>query len=152
MKIICASLLLLAGVSASGVAAAQACPGKLIAMKEIRQGYPDGPKLGELQLYWDAASGKNCARTVHSARTWDKPHWTQVSISTCTRANYDARYGSCPISAPHRFDQNVYRFQAGPRSLPGENRCVSVQGGIDAVANRPGGVHAYATTISGHCR
>lgn len=152
MKIICASLLLLAGLSASGVVAAQACPGKLVAMKVIRQGYPDGPKLGEVQLYWDAASGKNCARTVHSGRTWDKPHWTQASIRTCTRSNYDPRYGSCASGSPYRNDQKVYKFQAGPVSLPGENRCVSVQGGIDAVANRPGGVHSYVATISGHCR
>ncbi|WP_157489358.1 MULTISPECIES: hypothetical protein [unclassified Lysobacter] len=152
MKMICASLLLLAGLSASGVAAAQTCPGKLVAMKVIRQGYPDGPKLGELQLYWDAASGKNCARTMHSARTWGKSHWTQAMISTCTRSNFDPRYGTCASDSPFKFDSKVYKYQAGPLSLPGKGRCVMVQGGIDAVANRPGGVHAYSTGISGHCR
>ncbi|MEH6419856.1 hypothetical protein [Pseudomonas sp. CGJS7] len=151
MKIICASLLLLAGLSVSAAAAAQACPGKLIAMKVIRQGYPDGPKLGELQVYWDAASGKNCARTVHSSRTWDKPHWTSVSLRTCTRSNFNASTGSCAASSPLKVDQKVYRYQAGPVSLSGTDRCLSAQGGIDAVANRPGGVHAYVQSVSGHC-
>lgn len=150
MKIVCTGLLLLAAVSASGTAVAQACPGKLIAVKDIRNwDRADGPKLGELQLYWDSTSNKNCARTVHTARTWNKPLKTSLIIQTCERKDF--KNGYCTAGAK-KYQNGVYKFQAGPLSLPGGNRCVWTQGGIDPYDPSRPASHFHTNTIAGHCR
>lgn len=147
MKIICASLLLLGGLFASAIAAAQACPGKLIAVENIYS--TSSKKIGELQLYWDAGSKKNCARTMHAGSTWGQAHWTDVFLYTCQQKHF--RNGRCNDGAAPKEDHGFFKYQAGPVSKYGEDRCVSAFGGIDPTNNNPGRSLRVAT-ISGHCR
>jgi len=143
MKIVCASLLLLAGLCAPAIAAAQECPGTLIGAKAIRQ--PNGTKIGEVQLYWNAATKKNCARTMHGGPTWGKALRTDLMLATCLPSNF--RDGRCIVYERATATGSVYQYQAGPVALPGQNRCVETKGSITL-----GNGSRYSARVAGHCR
>lgn len=148
LRLICSFAIVVAGIAFSGDVLAQSCPGKLIAVKPIRDSA--GKKLAELQLYYSAATGKNCARTMHSSATWGKPLHTEVFLQTCKRKHFSSRKG-CNASKPHRADNDwgTFRYQAGPVSVYGRNRCVAAQGSI---VTEPGGrPTAFRVNIRGHC-
>ncbi|SDY32994.1 hypothetical protein SAMN04487939_101859 [Lysobacter sp. yr284] len=145
-RLICSFAIVLAGIAFSGTALAQSCPGKLVGLKPIKN--PSGQKLAELQLYYDANSGKNCARTMHSSATWGQNRHTTVLLQTCKQENFHPRNG-CSKPLLYNEDWGNRKYQAGPVSVAGENRCVFVQGGI--VMPVAGGQKAYRVEISGHC-
>lgn len=144
MTIFRASLLLLTGLSASAVAAAQACSGKLVGVKDIRP-KPENTKLGEVQLYWDAAANKSCARTMHTAQTWGKARWTYVILNNCERK--DLIGGFCHPETRRDIDMGVFKYQAGPVALVRKNSCVDSSGYIET----PGGRRFFGS-VSGGCR
>ncbi|MGO1072789.1 hypothetical protein [Lysobacter sp. CA199] len=144
LRLICSFAIVLAGIAFSGGALAQSCPGKLVELKPIRNSA--GQKLAELQLYYDAATGKNCARTMHSGTTWGKSRHTEVLLQTCKRENFDPRNG-CSAPRLALSDWGNFKYQAGPVSVNGRNRCVFAQGSIVDGA-RP---TAFRVEISGHC-
>src|SRR3954454_16264160 len=57
-----------------------ACAGSLI---DTRNAIWDGKKIGELDVYYDAATGRNCAKMNHAGATWGKRVWTGVQITVC---------------------------------------------------------------------
>ena len=145
-RLICSFAIALAGIAFSSGALAQSCPGTLVGLKPIKN--PAGQKLAELQLYYDAASGKNCARTMHSSATWGQSRHTEVLLQTCKRENFHASNG---CSKPFAYDQDWgdRKYQAGPVLVAGAKRCVFVQGSIVVpVSGKP---KAYRAEISGHC-
>lgn len=141
----CSFAVVLAGLMLSGGAQAQSCPGKLIAVKPIKSA--SGQRLAELQVYYNAATGKNCARTLHSSATWGKSLHTEVFMHTCTAANFDPREG-CRKPAHWDSDWGSYKYQAGPISVYGKNLCLLAQGSIVIGTDRP---IPYRVEIAGHC-
>ncbi|WP_242108534.1 hypothetical protein [Luteimonas aquatica] len=146
LRLICSFAMVLAGIALSGSALAQSCPGKLIEVKPIRNA--SGLKLAELQVYYNAATGKNCARTMHSSATWGKYHHTEVLLQTCKRENFSLRNG-CSAPRLALTDWGNFKYQAGPVSVYGKGRCVFSQGSIVTIS----GGHAtpHRVEISGHC-
>lgn len=144
MKRLLPALLLIFGALAPGWALAQGCPGNLVGLKNIHRDFdPSKTKLGEIQLYYNPADGRNCARTMHSAATWGKRLSTAVILRTCARKDYSASYGC--VGAPslrEKQDWDYYEYQAGPRTLPGRDRCVQVVGQVGE----------FQTDIKGFCR
>jgi hypothetical protein len=111
-------------------AAASTCAGNLIFSKPIRDA--DKTKIGELNVYWDAATKKNCAVTMHAGRTWDKKLHTRVWLQRCAKGVKAGQF--CKAGdrdkRPNVVDDGDYRFRAGPVSLRAAGRCILVQGGI----------------------
>ena len=133
---------------ASTEARAETCPGNLIGVKPLLWG--DGARLGELQLYYNPANGRNCARVVHGGETWGQRRRTDVMIETCTRAMFRANGNTCPpvASIPRRTWQGVTRYSTNTVSLPGRGRCVDATGGIERRLNVNVGT---ASRLAGFC-
>jgi hypothetical protein len=53
------------------------CAGSLIESRNLNVG---GKKVGELDVYYNGATGKNCARMNHTGSTWGKKLTTRVWI------------------------------------------------------------------------
>ena len=68
------------GGSTAADAAAADCPGSLIESRNLNVG---GKKVGELDVYYNAATGKNCARMNHAGSTWGKKLKTRVWVGIC---------------------------------------------------------------------
>lgn len=137
-------------VATAALFAAQAahanCGGNLINVKPLIWG--DGTRLGEVQLYYNPANGRNCARTVHGGETWGQPRTTDIFIETCTRAVFNANGGTCPPGSPSDYWSGQPSYHTSPVSLPGSGRCVDVLGGIERYRNQ--GTFT-AARIAGHC-
>lgn len=127
-------------------ARAQSCGGNLIGVKPLLWG--DGARLGELQLYYNPANGRNCGRVVHGGETWGKRRNTSVAIETCTRAVFRDNNRTCPYGSPSQTWTGVTRYYTSPVSLPGQGRCVDLTGSIERNLNS--GV-VTASRLAGFC-
>lgn len=97
-----------------------ACGGKLIDYVPFMV---DGQKVGQLQMYYNAANGNNCAIMLHSGPTWGSARDTGVGLYAVNDKNV--------ISATLAFERkSTFKYQAGPVRTPGRNRCISAGGGI----------------------
>jgi hypothetical protein len=135
--------------TAPSAQAATTCGGNLIGVKPLLWG--DGTRLGEVQLYYNPANGRNCARVVHGGETWGKPRLTDVTIETCTRKVFNNNNRTCPpgASTPRRYWSGVVGYVTTSVSLPGKGRCVDVVGGI---ARRTNSSVMTASRLAGFCR
>ncbi len=132
-------LLFVLALAATGTAhaAGTACGGNLVGHKNV---YANGAKVGELQVYWNASKGKNCARFMHAGPTWGQPRLTGVSLGLCR--NRQDRLCNHPDNDPNAdrvpgrsfsFDlRENYRFQAGPVETDRSNvgKCMRAAGYI----------------------
>jgi hypothetical protein len=75
-----AASLSLTGAGPAG-AATGPCPGSLIESRNLNVG---GKKVGELNVYYDSSTGKNCARMNHARSTWGKKLMTRVWVGICS--------------------------------------------------------------------
>lgn len=145
------AVLLTAGAlsGAQSAHAATTCGGNLIGVKPLLWG--DGTRLGEVQLYYNPANGRNCARVVHGGATWGKPRLTDVFIETCTRKVFNNNNRTCPQggATPSRYWSGVVSYVTTAVSLPGQGRCVDVVGGI---ARRANSNVMTAARLAGFCR
>lgn len=147
MRTLIGAMLLLGGsMLGAGEAQAQQCGGNLIAVKGIHWG--DGARVGELQLYYNPANGRNCAITMHGGVTWGRPTYTDVHIETCSRAVFNANGGTCPPGSPSDYWQGNVGYYTSPVSIPGAGRCVDAMG---AVARHQNSNVVSAVRIAGHC-
>ncbi|MCD9030357.1 hypothetical protein LDO32_01220 [Luteimonas sp. Y-2-2-4F] len=129
--------------------AAQECDGQLIDTRTVAT--PEGTRVGELQLYYDGATGRNCARTVKGGPAWGSQTTTAVSLGVCS--NREDRACNHPQMGPSdpalfKTDVGVYGYHAGPVSVPAQGRCIRAAGYIDYPIN---GARNWAETIYGHC-
>jgi hypothetical protein len=134
------------GGSAPAGAATGNCPGSLIESRNLNVG---GKKVGELDVYYDSSTGKNCARMNHAGSTWGKKLLTRVWVGICSETepndevcHYDA--------ATDGVDKGEYRYYAGPAStkVSAAGRCIAASGYIWIDGKR------YATRTKpwvGHC-
>lgn len=125
------------------------CGGRLIDVRNIHVNGPSTKKIGELQLYYNAATGRNCAKTVHSAATWNKRLRTGVGLGICNnRKDRVCNHPDHPGSkrGKYTFDVGWYFFEAGPVRLAAAGKCIRAAGYIIYK-----GKTRHARTIYGHC-
>ena len=106
---------------------AAACPGNLIFSQPIRDG--QSRAIGELDIYWNAAAGTNCAVTNHGGRTWGKSYSTSVTLWRCAKNEHQGDFCSSGLDQAV-WERNYFAFQAGPVSMYTANRCIFAAGEI----------------------
>jgi hypothetical protein len=123
-------LALVAGLSLAGSAPAGAatgnCAGSLIESRNLNVG---GKKVGELDVYYDRSTGKNCARMNHAGETWGKRLTTRVWIGICSETEPNDEV--CHYDpATDAVDQGAYRYYAGPATtkVSAAGRCIAASG------------------------
>lgn len=105
---------------ASPARAGTSCAGQLVFAKPLKF---KKKKVGELDVYWDAATKKNCALTMHAGSTWGKKLKTTIWLYRCAKG--DKEGGQCNSDVSHAVSQvGNYRYQAGPVSMKAAHRCV----------------------------
>jgi hypothetical protein len=124
------AIALLAGLgvfgSSSAAAAAGSCPGTLI---ESRNLVVNHHKVGELAVYYNSATGKNCARMNHAGRTWGKSLKTRVWIGICS----ERKPGSSVCHYNTKTDavnKGRFKYYAGPvtTKVSARGRCIAASG------------------------
>jgi hypothetical protein len=106
--------------------AASGCAGSLIESQNLNVG---GKKVGELNVYFDRASGKNCARMNHAGSTWGKALKTRVWVGICSERKPGGK--TCHYDpATDAVDVGRYRYYAGPATTKtsAKGRCIAASG------------------------
>ena len=112
------------GSSPAGAAAG--CAGSLIESQNLNVG---GKKVGELNVYYDSASGRNCARMNHSGSTWGKKLKTRVWVGICSERKPGGK--TCHYdSKTDAVDVGNYKYYAGPATTKksAKGRCIAASG------------------------
>jgi hypothetical protein len=118
-----------AGVTMTGTApagAAAGCAGSLIESQSLKVG---GKKVGELNVYYNSATGKNCAKMNHSGSTWGKKLKTRVWVGICSERK--PSNGTCHYdTGSDAVDVGDYRYFAGPATTKksAKGRCIAASG------------------------
>jgi hypothetical protein len=147
---VCIAAAATAAVVGSGPAQAGAagagCAGSLVESRALNVA---GKKVGELAVYYDAATGKNCAKMNHAGSTWGKRLKTRVWIGICAERK--------PGDGPCTYDPNTdavdvgdYKYYAGPVTTKksARGRCIAASGYLWIGGKR----HAIGTSPwVGHC-
>jgi hypothetical protein len=118
-----------AALSVTGSApagAAAGCAGSLIESQPLVVG---GEKVGELNVYYDSASGKNCAKMNHAGSTWGKRLKTRVWIGICSERKAGAKVCHYDTNTD-AVDVGHYRYYAGPATTKksAKGRCIAASG------------------------
>ena len=130
------NLLALAGVALAATvalpassthAAATTCAGNLIFTKPVKDA--KHRRVGELDVYWDAATGTNCALTKHGGRTWGKTLRTTITLWRCKQGVKAGQDCGGLVQDSVKQDGS-YAYQAGPVTLKTRHRCIFVLGDI----------------------
>lgn len=130
-----AALLAFALVSSPASAPARAttnCNGKLVFSQPLKF---KKKKVGELDVYWDAATKKNCAVVFHAGPTWGKKLDTTIWLYRCAKG--DREGGQCHSDVTHMHTQRGnFAYQAGPVTYKAAHRCVFAWGEIEVRHNK----------------
>jgi hypothetical protein len=87
------------------------CDGSLIESRNLNVG---GKKVGELDVYYNSATGKNCARMNHAGSTWGQKLTTRVWIGICSETK--PGNGTCHYdAATDAVDKGSYAYYADRR-------------------------------------
>lgn len=130
------AFLALALLVVSGLARAAGCSGALVEYAPLAE--YNGQRIGAIELYYDAATGNNCARLMHGGWLWGVSAYTSLYLHIC-----DANGRNCRSI----HDNGDYRYYAGPLTAYGRNRCVSASGAIAI----PGTSTSRAAVTRNHC-
>jgi hypothetical protein len=132
--------------SAPAGAAAAECAGSLIESQNMVVG---GKKVGELAVYYDGATGRNCAKMNHAGSTWGKKLKTRVWVGICSQRKPGGK--TCSYDAKtDAVDVGKYRYYAGPATTKksAKGRCIAASGYLWIGGTR----HAVSTQPwVGHC-
>jgi hypothetical protein len=112
--------------SAPASAASGKCAGKLIEARNLNVG---GKKVGELDVYYNGANGRNCARMNHAGSTWGKKLKTRVWIGICSETKPGGK--TCHYDAKtDAVNQGNFRYYAGPATTKASaaGRCIAASG------------------------
>jgi hypothetical protein len=112
--------------SSSAEAATGRCAGTLV---ESRNLVVNKKKVGELAVYYNRATGKNCARMNHAGSTWGKKLMTRVWVGICSETEPNDEV--CHYDpATDGVDKGEYRYYAGPAStkVSAAGRCIAASG------------------------
>lgn len=117
----------LAGVtmipSASAASASEQCAGTRIWHGVAKD---QGHTVGELDVYWNASAGTNCARFNRMGGEFGdvgQRRETYVRISTCAGA-------ACNSKIHEDVDGGKFAYYAGPVRVPGRDHCIQADGGV----------------------
>jgi hypothetical protein len=138
-------VVLSAGASRADAASGR-CAGTLI---ESRNLVVNKAKVGELDVYYNRATGKNCARMNHAGKTWGKRHLTRVWIGICS----EKRPGSNVCHYNPRTDavnKGRFKYYAGPvtTKVSARGHCIAASGYLWIGGKR----HTVGTSPwVGHC-
>jgi hypothetical protein len=132
--------------SSPAKAASGKCAGKLIESRSMKVG---GKKVGELDVYYNSATGKNCARMNHAGSTWGKKLKTRAWIGICSETTPGDK--TCHYDpSTDAVDNGNYRYYAGPvtTKTSAAGRCIAASGYLWIGGKR----HAVGTKPwVGHC-
>jgi hypothetical protein len=125
------------------------CPGSLIESIQIREGSAinrvgTGQLLGWFNLYYDSATGENCARTVSSSFTSGKFKTMDATIHKCREKSAAL---DCTV-VKTVSDQGRYRFYAGPVKIAARRTCIFAYGYIEFVDSRNRSHWGFGSTIA----
>ncbi|QIK72052.1 hypothetical protein G7070_06950 [Propioniciclava coleopterorum] len=132
-----------ASASTADAAMIAPCRGYLISSVPWFGLIHEGGDRGELRVYYDPATGNNCAAMQHLNSTYGKRMYTSVSLTICR----ESRPGTCtPLTT--RTDAGNYAYYAGPVTAYGKGRCIQVVGRTSLMGAQgslsvgvPGGAH-----------
>jgi hypothetical protein len=115
------------------------CSGTRIDTYPLRYG---GTQIAELTLYWNASTGKNCARLNHYGPTYGVASYTAVYLWSCSKP----QQSQCFIVGTAAPDAGSFSYYAGPVSVTGTNLCVMAAG----VIHYAGRYHWIVSNDSGY--
>lgn len=141
----CVTLGLTGAVQASASVTATACSGSLIESRNLVYGTT---KIGELDVYYNSSTGRNCAKMNHAGPTWGHALPTYVYISVCYETVAGGKCTQIPGSQDD--DYGTYAYYAGPvdTQTSSRGRCIAATGYITyAGYNRWVPISPYP----GHC-
>ncbi|MER7714588.1 hypothetical protein ABTX83_29220 [Streptomyces werraensis] len=126
--------LMVLGAPAANAAAAGAygCSGAQINTFPVKTS--SGSTWGNVYLYYDASTGRNCAVTVKTAYV-GTPSFTGIYLNVTGGGDYDD-------------DAKDYSYYAGPVSIYAAGRCISING---VVWNPAHTVMAQQVAVGVHC-
>ncbi len=99
------------------------CAGNLIWHKNVMAG---ATKVGELDVYYNASTGVNCAKVNHGGPSWGVATLTYMNYYVCQETNPGPH--CTPID--HKADQGQYAYYAGPLKFTPGNHCLWAGGYI----------------------
>jgi hypothetical protein len=122
------AVIAIAALTGSAPASARSgkCAGHLIEKRNLNV---HGKKVGELAVYYNRATGKNCARMNHARSTWGKRLKTRAWIGICSERHPGASV--CHYNPrTDAVDKGRYRFYAGPvtTKVSAAGRCIAASG------------------------
>jgi hypothetical protein len=134
----------IAGPSTAGTNAG--CAGSLVESRNLTVG---GKKVGELNVYYNAATGRNCAKMNHAGSTWGKRLKTRVWVGICSERT--PSNGTCHYNRKtDAVDVGTFKYYAGPATTKtsAKGRCIAASGYLWIDGKR----HAVGTSPwVGHC-
>ncbi|WP_460350302.1 hypothetical protein [Actinoallomurus acanthiterrae] len=121
-----------AAPAAYATSSGSSCVGNLVESDQLKA--PSGNVLGFLSIYWDGATGENCATVTSSSIDWgvSKPMYAWISACKTDTPNTTC-YGAPPgvrEDPPGGFGTANYSYQAGPVSVPAVGHCIMAGGQI----------------------
>lgn len=139
-----------AGFGAPIAAATQtstSCVGTLVQHTALK-GDSSGTVLGYLDIYWDSATGQNCAMTQSSSATYGVAKSMTVEMWECVTDTPNANSDCSGVGGTGVSDFSLsFRYYAGPVSTPGSGHCIDALGQV-IMSN--GDLAEYDTGAS-HC-
>ena len=123
---VCSALSLTAAAPEPADAAASKCSGSLIESRNLKVG---GKKVGELDVYFNRATGRNCAKMSHAGKTWGRALKTRVWIGICSERKPGGK--TCHYNAKtDAVDLGTYKYFAGPvtTKASARGRCIASSG------------------------
>lgn len=134
-SLLAATCLTVAAVAASPLiagtaAAASTCSGKQINHRNVIA--KDNVKIGEVRLFWNSSTGKNCVITVKQGRTYGFKSITRASLTRCENKSGTYCLDQVDETNPvdNLVDDGVYSYYAGPVSVWAKGYCVQWWGDI----------------------
>lgn len=120
---------------------AAGCSGTRIEHIPVKYG---SSTYGYLDVYYNSATGKNCAMTRTTGAAYGNASYIDVYLARCTQTSSGS---TCTVDSSVT-DSGAFRYYAGPVSLSAANRCIFADGFI--IYN---GKAAYARTYpaASHC-
>ncbi len=100
------------------------------------------PKVGEMRIYWNEASGENCAMVHHTGKTVGVALDTRVSIESCIQSELSSP-STNPLWQGPKTDNGIYKYFAGPVWTTPGHHCIVVIGNI-ATRDKDGAYFAQA--------
>ncbi len=106
-----------------GITGTGDCTGNLVWHKNLNY---SGTKIGELDIYYNASTGVNCAKMNHGGPTWGVARDTWVYIAKCEQTNPT---GTCFETADDS-DRGPFEYFAGPVKVTAGSHCITANGWI----------------------